>query len=78
MPQTCPSVAIAANLLAVLPPPQPTSRIVLCGSMEIFAKPQSVNLECDQFILHKVNLPIRPSGLSALIPKGFSEGGELE
>jgi hypothetical protein len=49
-------------LLTVLPPPQPTSRIVLCGSIVIFVKPQSVNLECDQFILHKVNRPIRPVG----------------
>jgi hypothetical protein len=55
-------VAIAAKLLTVLPPPQPTSSIGLCGSIEIFAKPQSVNLECDQFILHKVNRPIRPVG----------------
>jgi hypothetical protein len=55
-------VANAANLLTVLPPPQPTSRSVLCGSIEMFPNPQSVNLECDQFILHKVNRPIRPVG----------------
>jgi hypothetical protein len=62
MPQTRPCAAIAANLLTVLPPPQPTSRMALRGSIEMCARPQSVNRECDQFILHKVNRPIRPAG----------------
>jgi hypothetical protein len=69
MPQTCPCVAIAANLLTVLLPPQPTSRIVLCGSIEIFAKPQSVNLECDQIHSPQGESTHPSHRLSALIEK---------
>jgi len=56
-------VAIAANLLTVLPPPQPTSRIVWWFGIEMCSKPQSVSLEWLEFIRHKVNRPSHPVGL---------------
>src|SRR5215469_8837428 len=46
----------------VLPPPQPTSRILECLSICKCRRPQSVNPECEAFIIHKNGLPTHREG----------------
>jgi hypothetical protein len=63
MPKTFPSVAIAANLLTVLPPRHPTSRTVSVFPTATCSSPQSVTFECREFIDHKTNRPNNPDSL---------------
>src|SRR4051794_10563315 len=57
MPNTFPSLAMAASLSTVLPPPHPTSSIVKCLSRDTYWSPQSVTLEWRTFMVHKISRP---------------------
>src|SRR5262250_1744490 len=46
----------------VLPPPQPTSRILEFLLICTCRRPQSVNPECEAFIIHKNGLPTHREG----------------
>src|SRR5262249_59121346 len=61
--KTLPAVHFAASLAIVRPPPQPMSRIVSCGLIEMWWRPQSVTAEWLLFIRKSSRRPSHPEGL---------------
>lgn len=69
-----PSVATAANLLTVRPPPQPISRILKYFWTEMCERPQSVTPECLAFIFRRTSRPSQPTGFWHCVTRGFVLG----